>query len=159
MLTCVQFLEYHRMLHRDLATRNVLLTDQRMCKLADFGLSRTVGASDYYRRTTGASAPIPVRWMAPETLDFNVSTIMSDRWSYAVLLWEIYSLAARPYPGVPNADIADCIRSGRRLKQPNLCPDAIYAMLLECWAAEPKERPSFATITNHLYSTIKASAV
>lgn len=153
------FLEYHKLLHRDLAARNVLLTDQRMCKLADFGLSRTVGASDYYRRTTGASAPIPVRWMAPETLDFNVSTIMSDRWSYAVLLWELYSLAARPYAGVTNAEVANCIRTGHRLEQPKLCPDAVYTLMLECWAAEPKERPPFAQVADQLYSTLAVSGV
>ena len=158
----MSFLEHHKLLHRDLAARNVLLTEQRpmVCKLADFGLSRTVGAEkDYYRRTAGASAPIPVRWMAPETLDFNVSSIESDRWSYAVLLWEIYSLAARPYAGVANAEIANCIRTGHRLEQPKLCPDAVYALMLECWAAEPKSRPPFAQVADQLYSTLSASVV
>lgn len=158
----MSFLEHHNLLHRDLAARNVLLTEQRpmVCKLADFGLSRTVGAEkDYYRRTAGASAPIPVRWMAPETLDFNVSSIESDRWSYAVLLWEIYSLAARPYAGVANAEIANCIRTGHRLEQPKLCPDAVYTLMLECWAAEPKSRPPFAQVAGQLYSTLAASVV
>ena len=84
----MSFLEYHNLLHRDLATRNVLLTDEQQleCKLADFGLSRAVAAgSDYYRRTAGKSAPIPVRWMAPETLEDSVSTINSDKWSFGVL--------------------------------------------------------------------------
>jgi len=158
----MSFLEHHKLLHRDLAARNVLLTEQRpmVCKLADFGLSRTVGAEkDYYRRTAGASAPIPVRWMAPETLDFNVSSIESDRWSYAVLLWEIYSLAARPYAGVANAEIANCIRTGHRLEQPKLCPDAVYTLMLECWAAEPKSRPPFVQVADQLYSTLSASVV
>lgn len=142
------FLERHQLLHRDLAARNVLLTEHQICKLADFGLSRTLGGSsnDYYRRNVGVSAPIPVRWMAPETLDFNVSTIMSDKWSYGVLLWEIFSLARRPYAGVANAEVAKCVRDGHRLEQPKLCPDAIYALMLQCWSAEPEARPPFAQV-------------
>ena len=75
------FLEQHSLLHRDLAARNVLLTGQQQleCKLADFGLSRRVApGSDYYRRTARKSAPIPVRWMAPETLEDGVSTRQKD---------------------------------------------------------------------------------
>jgi len=149
------FLEHHRLLHRDLAARNVLLTEHQTCKLADFGLSRTLGgaAKDYYRRTAGASAPIPVRWMAPETLDDNVSTIMSDRWSYGVLLWEIFSLCLKPYAGVTNAEIAKCIRDGHRLEQPSLCPDAVYAVMLQCWSADPEARPPFAQVASTLHQS------
>ena len=86
------FLETHLLLHRDLAARNVLLTaPDRSCRLADFGLSRDAGVKDYYRRNA-ASAPIPVRWMAIETLEMDVSTIRSESWSFGVLLYEIFSL-------------------------------------------------------------------
>ena len=147
----MKFLEDSRLLHRDLAARNVLLTEDDVCKLSDFGLSRNAGTSNYYRRNAGASAPIPVRWMAPETLDDNVSTIMSDRWSYGVLLWEIFSLCLRPYVGVTNAEIAKCVRDGHRLEQPNLCPDAIYAVMLQCWSADPEARPPFAQVASVLH--------
>jgi hypothetical protein len=154
------FLEHHKLLHRDLATRNVLLTEHRACKLADFGLSRAVtDANEYYRRTTGASAPIPVRWMAPETLDFNVSTIESDRWSFGVLLWEIYSQAARPYAGLDNHEIARHVRNGLRLEQPAVCPDEIYSLMLQCFAAEPASRPSFVQIAHDLDGHLEASVV
>ena len=96
--------------------------------LADFGLSRRVApGSDYYRRTAGASAAIPVRRMAPKTLEDGVSTISSDKWSFGVLLWEIYSLGLRPYIGVANHEIADHLQLGHRLKQPRGCPDEVYA--------------------------------
>lgn len=152
------FLEHHTLLHRDLAARNVLLTGQQQleCKLADFGLSRRVApGSDYYRRTVGTSAAIPVRWMAPETLDDGVSTICSDKWSFGVLLWEIYSLGLRPYIGVANHDIADHLRLGHRLKQPLGCPDEVYAGVMQpCWAASPAARPTFAVIGQRLHGLI-----
>lgn len=153
------FLEHHSLLHRDLAARNVLLTGQQQqleCKLADFGLSRRVApGSDYYRRTVGASAPIPVRWMAPETLDDGVSTISSDKWSFGVLLWEIYSLGLRPYIGVANHEIADHLQLGHRLKQPRGCPDEVYAGVMQpCWAASPAARPAFAVLGQRLHSLI-----
>jgi hypothetical protein len=154
------FLEHHKLLHRDLAARNVLLTEHRACKLADFGLSRNAaGASNYYRRTAGKSAPMPVRWMAPETLDDNVSTIESDRWSFGVLLWEIYSQGSRPYAGVENYKIAQHVRKGRRLEQPELCPDAIYTLMQQCWSAEPEHRPPFAQVAAELQGTLAVSVV
>lgn len=83
--------------------------------------------SDYYRRTVGTSAPIPVRWMAPESLDDGVSTINSDKRSFGVLLWGIYSLGLRPYIGVENHEMAKNLLKGHRLEQPLACPDDVYA--------------------------------
>lgn len=158
------FLEHHKLLHRDLAARNVLLTGQQQqqqleCKLADFGLSRLVApGSDYYRRTTGKSAPIPVRWMAPETLDESVSTINSDKWSFGVLLWEIYSLGLRPYIGVENHEMAKHLRLGHRLDQPPGCPDEVYAEVMQqCWAANPAARPAFVVVSQRLHGLIAAT--
>ena len=148
------FLEHHSLLHRDLAARNILLTAELTVKLADFGLSRTVGTSDYYRRTAGQSAPIPVRWTAPETLDDNLSTIESDRWSFGVVLWEIFSLAAKPYVGVENFEIAGHVRSGHRLGQPLLCPLDIYSVMQQCWAIAPRDRPAFTVMSAQIYTSL-----
>lgn len=150
----MKFLEDNLLLHRDLAARNILLTKDSVCKLSDFGLSRNVGTSDYYRRDGSTSAPIPVRWMAPETLDDNVSTIMSDRWSFAVLLYEIYSMALRPYTGLSNHEIAGHIRAGRRLEQPKLCPNLVYATMLQCWSTNPQHRPAFADLAISMHRAL-----
>ena len=98
------FLETALIVHRDLAARNVLLTTDMVCKIADFGLSRNTGGKDYYRRNAN-SAPIPVRWMAPETLTHDVSTLSSDRWSFGVLMWEMYTFGERPYAGMQNKEV------------------------------------------------------
>ena len=91
----LHFLEARAILHRDVATRNVLLTEDATCKLADFGLARNVVKTDYYR-LDAASAPIPVRWMAPEVLSHGMCSPAGERWSFGVLLWEIYSLGGQP---------------------------------------------------------------
>ena len=94
--------------------------------------------------------------MAIETLDENVSTIESDRWSFGVLLWEIYSLAARPYAGVQNYEIATHVREGHRLEKPALCPDHAYALMLRCWDAEAANRPAFATLAVEIHRLHKS---
>lgn len=160
------FLERHSLLHRDLAARNVLLTGQQQqgqleCKLADFGLSRRVApGADYYRRTVGTSAPIPVRWMAPESLEDGVSTINSDKWSFGVLLWEIYSLGLRPYIGVANHEMVNHLQLGHRLMQPRGCPDEVYAgVMQQCWEVNPAARPAFDVIGHRLHGLIAATNV
>ena len=91
----LHFLEARNILHRDIAARNVLLTEDATCKLADFGLARDVVKKEYYR-LNAASAPIPVRWMAPEVLSHGMCSPAGERWSFGVLLWEIYSLGRQP---------------------------------------------------------------
>ena len=109
------FLETALIVHRDLAARNVLLNTDMVCKIADFGLSRNTGGKDYYRRNAN-SAPIPVRWMAPETLTHDVSTLSSDRWSFGVLVWEMYTFGERPYAGMQNKEV--CAAPRRRCPAP-----------------------------------------
>ena len=91
----LHFLESHTILHRDVAARNVLLTEDATCKLADFGLARDVVRTDYYR-LNASSVPIPVRWMAPEVLSHGRCSPAGERWSFGVFLWEIYSLGGQP---------------------------------------------------------------
>lgn len=84
-------------------------------------------------------------------IEFNFKMIVSCRWSFGVLLWEIYSLAARPYVGVQNYEIASHVREGQRLAKPALCPDAVYVLMQQCWSIEPGHRPAFATLTVEIH--------
>ena len=136
------FLETNLIVHRDLAARNVLLTSEKQCKVADFGLSRNTAGKDYYRRNA-ASAPIPVRWMALETLKFDISTVSSDCWSFGVLMWEMFTFGERPYAGLQNKEILAHIKAGNRLEHPPSCPSEVYTLMLECWDAKPGARPTF----------------
>ena len=100
----MEFLEKNKIVHGDLATRNILLAKEKsIAKVSDFGLSRSLYQS--VEELDNASNGLPVRWMAPEVLTMRQITNKSDIWSFGVLMWEIFSLGAVPYPEVSQIDI------------------------------------------------------
>lgn len=138
----------HKIVHRDLAARNVLVTQLGRCKVADFGLARDVYVSNIYEH--GTQAKIPYRWMAPETLKDNISTTMSDVWSYGVVMWEIFTLGSVPYTaGIDCISLLNKLDCGYRLDCPWGCSEQLYALMRCCWVA-PAERPSFADLSGRL---------
>ena len=145
----LDYLSKKRFVHRDIATRNCLVDSQFVCKIADFGLSRDVCGSDYYK-VGSKSACLPVRWMAPESLLYGRFTIKSDVWSYGVLMWEIFTFATQPYFGASNQEVIDNIRRQVLLECPSLCTQEIYDIMLECWQKMPVKRPHIGEILESL---------
>ncbi|XP_073230384.1 uncharacterized protein [Porites lutea] len=144
-------------IHRDLAARNVLLDEKFVAMVSDFGLSRDVYESGAYENTTGGV--LPVRWMALESLvDYTYST-KTDVWSFGVTLWEIESRGAKPYPGLAGMELVDFLKSGRRLKPPDSCPNNILEMMMACWHPDPSQRPSFSEIVASLDQAMQAIRV
>lgn len=113
----MEFLSQKRVLHGDLAARNVLLTFELHAKICDFGLARKL--IDYKYIKSDRECPLPWKWMAPESLSQRKFAVSSDVWAYGVTLWEIYSLGEVPYPGMGwSMDFLEQLHNGLRMKRP-----------------------------------------
>nr|CAD7406427.1 unnamed protein product [Timema cristinae] len=144
----MEYLSGHHYVHRDLAARNCLVGDNLTVKISDFGLSRDIYSSDYYR--VQSKSLLPVRWMPPESILYGKFTTESDVWSYGVVLWEIYSYGLQPYYGYSNQEVIDMIRGRQLLPCPEDCPSPVYSLMIECWAQVPNRRPHFPEISLRL---------
>ncbi|XP_073335314.1 macrophage colony-stimulating factor 1 receptor 2 [Pagrus major] len=141
----LDFLSTRNCIHRDVAARNVLLTDHCVAKICDFGLARDIRNDDSY--IVQGNARLPVKWMAPESIFQCVYTIQSDVWSYGVLLWEIFSLGKSPYPNVVvDTHFYKMIKDGGHMNQPDFAPAEMYQLMTHCWSLEPTDRPTFKMI-------------
>ena len=136
----LEYLAQHHYVHRDLATRNCLVDSNFTVKIADFGLSQDIYATDYCR--LGESALLPIRWMPPEAIMYAKFTLQSDVWSFGVVLWEIFSYGAQPYFAFSNEEVVDYVRSGEVLKCPPGTPTEIYDLMVDCWVTDPDDRPT-----------------
>lgn len=143
----MMYLEQKRFVHRDLATRNILLASKKLCKISDFGLSRAVGAgSNYYQAQEGGRWP--VKWYAPESINYGTFSHKSDVWSYGVTLWEIFTYGDLPYGQKTGGEVIAFLDQGLRLEKPDICSDHTYQVMLSCWSAEPSCRPTFEQLFN-----------
>lgn len=139
----LSYLESKRFVHRDIAARNVLVSSEDCVKLADFGLSRWVEETNYYKAAPGK---MPIKWMAPESINFRKFTNASDVWMFAVCMWEILMFGVKPFQGVKNYDIIDKLDAGERLPLPPSTPIKLYNMMCACWSYVPSDRPMFGEI-------------
>lgn len=145
----MEYLSQKKFIHRDLAARNILVCDDNLVKISDFGLTRDVYESCEYQKAQTAGK-LPIKWMAIESLFDNTYTTKSDVWSYGIVLWEIITLGGSPYPGISGRDIHKLIKNGYRMDRPETCSQEIYQIMLSCWRANPEDRPSFTDLRNEL---------
>jgi serine/threonine protein kinase len=139
--------------HRDLAARNCFLDhDYKTVKVADFGLSRDVYESDYYRQRSRCE--VPWKWMSPESFSNGVSNHETDVWSFGVVMWELMTRGLMPYKGLNSSDIVNYLFEGNRLPCPSHCPVILYEMMLKCWNLNPKQRPTFDQLVDQVKSVI-----
>ncbi|XP_071952931.1 proto-oncogene tyrosine-protein kinase receptor Ret-like [Antedon mediterranea] len=149
----MHYLSTLKLVHRDLAARNVLVGDCLVIKISDFGLMRDIYEADSYKRTS--KGRIPVKWIAIESLYDNVYTAKSDVWSFAILLWEIVTMGATPYPGVTSERLYNILKTGYRMKKPDGCSDELYQIMTRCWSEKPMDRPSFQELCEIFENMLK----
>ncbi|KAK2861707.1 hypothetical protein Q5P01_001240 [Channa striata] len=142
--------------HRDLAARNILVNSNLVCKVSDFGLSRFLedDTSDP-TYTSALGGKIPIRWTAPEAIQYRKFTSASDVWSYGIVMWEVMSYGERPYWDMTNQDVINAIEQDYRLPPPMDCPSALHQLMLDCWQKDRNNRPKFSQIVNNLDKMIR----
>ncbi|XP_074784410.1 tyrosine-protein kinase JAK3 [Athene noctua] len=155
----MEYLGAQRCLHRDLASRNILVESETHVKIGDFGLAKLLPQDkDYYVvREPGQS---PVFWYAPESLADNVFSRASDIWSFGVLLYELFTysnkskspseeflrmMGAEKTPQII-CHLLELLKENRRLPVPAGCPVEVYMLMLSCWAFAPSARPTFGEL-------------
>ncbi|XP_019066142.1 high affinity nerve growth factor receptor isoform X1 [Fukomys damarensis] len=143
--------------HRDLATRNCLVGQGLVVKIGDFGMSRDIYSTDYYR--VGGRTMLPIRWMPPESILYRKFTTESDVWSFGVVLWEIFTYGQQPWYQLSNAEAIECITQGRELERPRTCPPEVYAIMRGCWQREPQQRHCIKDVHARLQALAQAPPV
>ncbi|XP_026465449.1 insulin-like receptor [Ctenocephalides felis] len=144
------YLSAKKFVHRDLAARNCMVSENLTVKIGDFGMTRDIYETDYYRK--GTKGLLPVRWMAPESLKDGVFTSSSDVWSYGVVLWEMATLASQPYQGLSNDQVLRYVIDGGVMERPENCPDQLYELMRLTWQHKPSARPSFFELETLLHA-------
>ncbi|KAM9480196.1 tyrosine-protein kinase ZAP-70-like isoform 1-T1 [Salvelinus alpinus] len=145
----MKYLEEKNFVHRDLAARNVLLVNQQFAKISDFGLSKALGAdNNYYKARTAGKWPL--KWYAPECMNFHKFSSKSDVWSFGVTMWEAFSFGGKPYKKMKGPEVISFIASGSRMECPSGCPDKMYALMKDCWTYKHEDRPGFVKVEERM---------
>lgn len=141
----MKYLEEKNFVHRDLAARNVLLVNQQFAKISDFGLSKALGADDnYYKARTAGKWPL--KWYAPESINYHKFSSKSDVWSYGVTMWEAFTYGGKPYKKMKGNEVIHFIKNNNRLECPPACPEQMYKLMSECWTYKHEDRPDFKKV-------------
>ncbi|XP_069817790.1 tyrosine-protein kinase SYK isoform X2 [Dendropsophus ebraccatus] len=152
----MKYLEEKNFVHRDLAARNVLLVTQHYAKISDFGLSKAIGSDENYYKAKSCGK-WPVKWYAPECINFYKFSSKSDVWSFGVLMWEAFSYGQKPYKGMKGGEVSQMIESGKRMECPPRCPPEVYELMKLCWTYKVEDRPNFVSVElqlrNYYYDT------
>ncbi|XP_051881316.1 tyrosine-protein kinase HCK-like isoform X3 [Pristis pectinata] len=133
------YIERKKYIHRDLRAANILVSETLVCKIADFGLARLID----HEYTAREGAKFPIKWTAPEAINYGTFTIKSDVWSFGVLLTEITTYGRVPYPGMSNPEVIRSLERGYRMPRPDNCSNELYDIMLNCWKNAPEDRPTF----------------
>ncbi|XP_076383505.1 vascular endothelial growth factor receptor 1-like [Megalopta genalis] len=142
----MEYLGQRRILHGDLAARNILLADDNVVKISDFGLAKSLYKEEMYKKNS--DCPLPIKWLAIETMKDRIFSSQSDIWTFGIVLWEFFTLAETPYPGMEAETVYQKLIEGYRLEQPEYATLEVYDIMCQCWKAKPSLRPSFTELVD-----------
>ncbi|CAB0039875.1 unnamed protein product [Trichogramma brassicae] len=119
----MEYLCKRKVLHGDLAARNILLAENNVVKICDFGLAKSMYKDENYQKKS--DGPVPIKWMAIESIRDRVFSTQSDIWSFGIVLWEFFSLAETPYPGMQAEKQYQKLIEGYRMERPKYATEDV----------------------------------
>ncbi|KAL4238511.1 hypothetical protein ACF0H5_003219 [Mactra antiquata] len=156
--TGMEYLSQKGFVHRDLAARNILVGENKSVKIGDFGLTRYIYYDLNKIYVNRGGGRLPLRWMAPEAVFDLTYSSASDVWSYGILLYEIVTLGASPYPELSNTELLLSLKNGYRMKKPDNCTQDIYDIMKNCWQEVPEQRPTFTNLCQTFTTMLEEDA-
>ncbi|XP_071498188.1 tyrosine kinase receptor Cad96Ca-like [Diadema antillarum] len=141
----MDFLESNKIVHGNLCAHNILMKEDRICKISDYGMTSIMSPAGNK----------PTRWMSPEGMQNKDWSLEGDVWSYGILLWEIVTLGARPYPKMTMDMVEQQVTMGYKMPRPSHCGQELYSIMTSCWEMEPAKRCSYDGIQQKLELTME----
>ncbi|XP_015606080.1 vascular endothelial growth factor receptor 1 isoform X2 [Cephus cinctus] len=151
----MEYLSCRKVLHGDLAARNILLAENNVVKICDFGLAKSMYKDDNYKKK--GDSPLPIKWMAIESIRDRIFSTQSDIWSFGIVLWEFFTLAETPYPGMEAEKQYQKLIEGYRMEQPEYATKEVYEIMTQCWKAKPTLRPTFPKLVESIGNLLEES--
>ena len=140
----MEHLSNHRFVHKDLASRNILITNRLDVKISSLSLCRDVYAQEYYPHL---QCLLPLRWMPPEAVIDDDFSTKSDVWSFGVFMWEVFHLGELPHKSKTNEELLKAIKvEDVALEISDQCLPSISEVIKKCTAINPKDRPLFSEL-------------
>jgi len=142
----MKYMESIGFAHCDLAARNILVADENVVKVADFGLTRRLR---HRPRWVGPKMmKIPIRWSAVEILDGREFSLKSDVWAFGITVWEVFSYGLTPYPTLRNAEVHRTLIAGGRIGMPPAMNKKVFEVVKACFKKSPDARPTFKELSD-----------
>lgn len=153
ILLALEFLQDKHLFHGDVAARNVLIQCDLTAKLCGLGLAYEV----HTQGAISSTRTIPLKWLAPERLLLRPASISGDIWSFGILLYEMVTLGAPPYPEVPPNSILQYLQRGKIMKRPSSCTHTMYSLMKSCWRWCEGSRPSLTELRSRLETAVRSA--
>ncbi|XP_019489131.1 PREDICTED: tyrosine-protein kinase STYK1 [Hipposideros armiger] len=146
VLLALEFLQGKHLFHGDVAARNILIQCDLTAKLCGLGLAYEV----HTQGAISSTRTVPLKWLAPERLLLRPAGIRGDVWSFGILLYEMVTLGAPPYPEVPPLSILQHLQRRKIMKRPSSCTHTMYGLMKSCWRWSEDSRPSLRELRSRL---------
>ncbi|XP_013604103.1 PREDICTED: serine/threonine-protein kinase HT1-like isoform X3 [Brassica oleracea var. oleracea] len=146
----MNYLHQNNIIHRDLKAANLLMDENEVVKVADFGVARVKAQTGVMTAETGT-----YRWMAPEVIEHKPYDHKADVFSYGIVLWELLT-GKLPYEYMtPLQAAVGVVQKGLRPKIPKKTHPKMRELMERLWEKDPSLRPDFAEIKEQLEEIAK----